>query len=169
MSTSGRKSISMKFVSETTIDKAFDRLEAQAAGYPKVIDSFQQEQPVLIAYLFSESLELLTEDERQYLLFLVLVIWESVKMTDPDIPFVTEEQLGIAEEQNWEILQEQTETKFRDRIGVFFENYPQEHLLAFAEDALAQEEDDEQIVTKEGSEPLFICLKTVIDCLTAKA
>ena len=158
MSTSGRKSISMKFVSETTIDKAFDRLEAQAAGYPKVIDSFQQEQPVLIAYLFSESLELLTEDERQYLLFLVLVIWESVKMTDPDIPFVTEEQLGIAEEQNWEILQEQTETKFRDRIGVFF-----------AEDALAQEEDDEQIVTKEGSEPLFICLKTVIDCLTAKA
>jgi hypothetical protein len=50
---------------------------------------------------------------------------------------------------------------FQHKADVFFKDYPQEDLLAFVEDALADDEDSE--VTKEGREPMFVALKTIID------
>ena len=40
----------------------------------------------------------------------------------------------------------------------------QEDLLAFVEDNLVEDEDS--VVTKEGREPMFVALKSVIDVLT---
>ena len=50
-------------------------------------------------------------------------------------------------------------------MDVFFENYQQEDLLAFVEDSLIDDEDE--IVTKVGREPMFVALKSIIDCLCA--
>ena len=58
-----------------------------------------------------------------------------------------------------------TAKRFRDRMDIFFENYSQEDLLAFVEDNLVEDEDS--LVTKEGREPMFVALKSVIDILTA--
>ena len=58
---------------------------------------------------------------------------------------------------------------FRDRLNEFFEGSDQEDLLAFAEEAVLEDEDDpESIVTKEGKEPIFIALKTMVDVLTGE-
>ena len=47
------------------------------------------------------------------------------------------------------------------------EQTEQEDLLAFAEDAVLEEEDDpEALVTKEGREPIFVALKTMVDVLS---
>ncbi|MFK8104727.1 MAG: hypothetical protein AB8G15_19570, partial [Saprospiraceae bacterium] len=71
------------------------------------------------------------------------------------------------EEDNWEKLENVPAGSFRDRLDVFFKDYPQEDLLAFAEDALVEEEEDSDInLTKEGKELMFVALKTIIDCLT---
>lgn len=78
---------------------------------------------------------------------------------------VTEEKLGEAEEKNWELMNEVTAKRFRDRLDRFFEQYPQEDLLAFIEDALADDEDGESIVSPESREPIFIALKSMIDGL----
>ncbi|MFT5382917.1 MAG: hypothetical protein ACI81W_000313, partial [Saprospiraceae bacterium] len=68
----------------------------------------------------------------------------------------------------WEKLSENQSKGFRDKLDVFFENTSQEDLLAFVEDALVQDEEDDMI-SPEGREYVFITLKTIIDCLDQAA
>ena len=165
------------FVSENIIDKVVEQLET--ADFEMEIERFGKSQPALLGYVFSEDFELLTREEREYLLYLLIVIWKSIekiKKDNPvaventsrknsiDTPSVMSNALGEAEERNWELLDEVKETRFRERMNVFFDDSDQEDLLAFIEDAL-MEDDDESVVTKEGREPMFVALKTVVDVL----
>lgn len=153
---------SFPFIDEATIETILTSLaEKDDQYYGMLVQLFQQEQPALFSYLFSENMELLTDEEKNYLLYLSLVIWQSVGVLAQT---VDEEMVGQLDEENWALLSEASAKIFRDRLDVFFDNYHQEDLLAFAEDALADDEDD--IVTKEGRELMIVCLKTVIDSLT---
>ena len=95
------------------------------------------------------------------LAFSILVVFKSIKDEVENLPRTTAEDLGKIEEKNWQLINEVTSKQFRDRLNVFFENTPQEDLLAFVEDSLLEEE--EELVTKVGREPMFIALKSIID------
>ncbi|MBK8490068.1 MAG: hypothetical protein IPL49_03955 [Saprospirales bacterium] len=86
-------------------------------------------------------------------------------MLDP----IDQDELDEQEEVNWEILNEASSPRFQDRLDPFFDQTDQEDLLAFIEDSLVLDdsEEDEWKLTKEGREPIFIGLKTMVDCLTA--
>lgn len=155
----------MAFVSETVIDHHIDRLETTPGAYEAALSQMEKEQPVLLAYFFSENFDLFTHDERDYLQYLALVIWSAAREVCGAKPPVNEDQISEAEDRNWEILEAARSHIFRERVGVFFENTPQEDLLAFAEDALLDDEDD-PLVSKEGREALFVTLKSVVDLLT---
>lgn len=160
----------MKFVTEKTIDAIIDRLDSISdEQYEAQVEEFAAAQPVLIAYLFNEeNFHLLTDEEKGFLQYLALIVWMAVVRTNGVGAAVSEEMIGEAEERNYEILEASTAKKFRDRLNVFFENTPQEDLLAFAEEAvLEDEESGDPLVTKEGQEPIFVAVKTVIDVLTA--
>jgi hypothetical protein len=77
------------------------------------------------------------------------------------VPVVTALRIDQAEEDNWALLEPVKSKRFSDKADVFFKNYPQEDLLAFVEDMLTDDENTE--VTKEGREPMFVALKTIID------
>lgn len=158
----------MKFVSEDIIDAVIDALEEYSdEQYEQQMGAFQAAQPVIFAWLFSEDFDLLTEDEKGYLQYLALIAWKSNEQVNGSRPPVEEEEIGEAEERNYAILEATTAKKFRDRLDPFFENTSQEDLLAFAEDAVVEsEEDPESIVSKEGREPIFIAVKTIVDVLT---
>lgn len=158
----------MKFISEKVIDAVIEKLDNMTdTNYEARMQSFADAQPMLAAYIFDEeSHHLLTEDEQGFMQYLTLIVWESILKSHGTVAEVSEEEIGEAEEKNYEILEAQTAKKFRDRLDAFFENYPQEDLLAFAEEAVLEDEDDpEAMVTKEGREPIFITVKTVIDVL----
>ena len=159
-----------QFVSEDIIDAIIDELDNLTDDqYEQRMEQFAAAQPVLVAYLFNEeNFHLLSEDETGYLQYLSLIAWMAVtRVNGPSEP-VSEEMIGQAEERNFEILEASTAKKFRDRLDAFFENTPQEDLLAFAEEAVLEDENDpEALVSKEGREPVFIAVKTVIDVLTA--
>ncbi len=160
----------MKFVSEDVIDAVIDLLEEMDDDqYEQQMEKFAEAQPVLVAYLFNEeNFHLLTEDEKGYVQYLSLIAWmANTKVNGPGEP-VSEEQIGLAEEQNYEILEAANAKNFRDRLDAFFDNTPQEDLIAFAEEAVLDDEDSgpDALVTKEGREPIFIAVKTVIDVLT---
>ncbi|MCB0529033.1 MAG: hypothetical protein R2791_16010 [Saprospiraceae bacterium] len=159
----------MQFVSEKIIDAAIDGLEElDDELYEQRMEDFAEAQPVIFAWLFSEQFELLTEDEKGYLQYLALIVWLSVTKVNGETDAVSEEQIGEAEERNFETLEKSTAKKFRDRLDPFFEGSTQEDLLAFAEEAVLEAEDDpESLVSKEGREPIFVALKTMIDVLTA--
>ncbi|MCB9305239.1 MAG: hypothetical protein H6565_01450 [Lewinellaceae bacterium] len=159
----------MQFVSEKIIDAAIDGLEElDDELYEQRMEDFAEAQPVIFAWLFSEQFELLTEDEKGYLQYLALIVWLSVTKVNGEADAVSEEQIGEAEERNFETLEKSTAKKFRDRLDPFFEGSTQEDLLAFAEEAVLEAEDDpESLVSKEAREPIFVALKTMIDVLTA--
>lgn len=158
----------MKFVSEEVIDGVIDALEAYSdEQYEQQMESFSEAQPVMFAWLFSEAFDLLNEDEQGYLQYLALIAWKSVVEVNGPMEAVSEEEIGAAEEMNYEILEASTAKKFRDRLDPFFDQSPQEDLLAFAEEAVLESEDDpDSLVSKEGREPIFIALKTIVDVLT---
>jgi hypothetical protein len=150
------------FVSEAIIDSILERLET--ADFEKEIERLGKNQPAIMGYVFSEDFDLLTNDEREWMLYLMLVLWESVEKVK-NIPTLNKKAIEAAEERNWELLDAVTSPTFRDRMNVFFNDSEQEDLLAFIEDSLV--EDDDSIVTKEGREPMFVALKSVVDVLTA--
>ncbi len=154
----------MTFVPESVIDQTIDLLETTPGAYEKAIQDMEAEQPVLFAYFFSENFDLFTSQEREYLQYLALVIWQAARSVCGPRPAVNEEQISDAEDLNWERLESVRSHIFRERAGVFFENYRQEDLLAFVEDALLDDEED-AVVSKEGREALFVTLKSVIDLL----
>ena len=154
----------MKFISEEIIDKVAEEIGQTEESFQAAMIDLKNDQPVITAFIFSEDFDLLTQDEKEYFLFLSIVIFKSIKMTHPELPQISEETLGEAQEKNWTLLSEVKTKKFRDRVGIFFENYDQEDLLAFVEDSLTEEEED--LITKVGREPMFIALKSLIDVLS---
>lgn len=162
----------MKFVSENVIDGIIDMLDNLSdEQYEKHMEAFAEAQPVLVAYLFNdENFHLLTEDEKGFLQYLSLIVWMANTKVNGPGETVSEEMIGEAEERNYGILEASTAKRFRERLDAFFENTPQEDLVAFAEEAVLEDEDDpDAVVTKEGREPVFIAVKTIIDVLTNDA
>ena len=156
----------MKFISENLVEQAAELLNASEESYERAVEEMEEEQPVLLSYFFTEDFQVFTQSEKEYLFYLMLVVWKAVSLGGESIPAITEQQLSQAEDSNWEQMQGVKAKGFHERLNVFFDNYPQEDLLAFVEDALSDEEDDDAIlVTKEGREALFVSLKSVIDCL----
>lgn len=149
-------------VSEQTIDKTVDALES--ADFEREVEYLSERQPELVGYLFSEDFDLLTEDERGYMLYLTLVLYQSVETQNGNVPPINASDLENAEENNWALLENITEKRFRERITVFFEKTQQEDLLAFIEDALTDDEDN--MITPEGREPIFVALKSIVDIIT---
>ena len=160
----------MKPVSEKIIDAVIDALEAyNDEQYEQQMEDFAAAQPVIFAWLFSEEFDLLSEDEQGYLQYLALITWKSITEANGPIEPVSEEEIGEAEELNYEVLESSTAKKFRDRLSPFFEGTTQEDLLAFAEEAVLESEDEpDSLVSKEAREPIFIALKTMVDVLTAE-
>ena len=160
----------MEFVSEKIIDTVIDELESfNDDQYEAEMEAFSEAQSVLFAWLFSEHFELLTEDEKGYLQYLSLIAWRSIVRVNGEVEAVSEEQIGEAEEANYAILEASTSQKFRERLNDFFEGSPQEDLLAFAEEAVLEDEGDpDSLVSKEGREPIFVAVKTLVDVLTAE-
>jgi len=155
----------MKFISESDIEAAASTLETSEQAFEDTINEMQEKQPVLLGYCFSENFQAFTPQEQEYLLFLALVIWKAVHDTAGDQPTVEEEAISKAEDRNWELFMANKTRDFRARLDPFFDDYHQEDLLAFIEDALAEEEGEEEVVTVEGRAALFVSLKTIADCM----
>jgi broad specificity phosphatase PhoE len=97
-------------------------------------------------------------------------VWKAWDTVHGRQPAVLLEALSEAEEKNWELLEASPAKRFRERLDVLFAHSAQEDLLAFLEDMLAEPEDDEDADTepslsREGREPMFVLLKSVVDCL----
>lgn len=159
-------------ITESTIEQVLQRFENQSEDFEKAVQEFGERQPALLSFLMSDTDGVLTEDEQDFMLYLATVIFTAVEREREDIPTFSPDEIAEIEENNWELLDSTKGKSFREQLDVFFENYPQEDLLAFVEDALAAEAEDEDgetfSMTEESQEPMFVTLKTVIDVLTSE-
>ncbi|MBK7873027.1 MAG: hypothetical protein IPJ74_21325 [Saprospiraceae bacterium] len=155
----------MQFVSEEVLDNIVERFDDSESAYEKAVEQFEQSQPILLSYLFSEDFEVFTSDEKEFMLLLATIIFSANQEVNGLRSQIDEKAIADAEEANWAKLEGANVSRFHERLDMFFDDYGQEDLLAFIEDALADDEED-PIVTKEAREAMFVTLKTVIDCLT---
>ncbi len=151
-------------INEQTIEQAAEQL-AENADFEVAIEQLQQDQPIVMGWFFSANFDLFTQAEREYLLYLTLVIYHSIRLAVTKVPQPDADAISQAEERNWETMSTVNSSIFHQRLDPFFKTTDQEDLLAFIEDALSDYEDDE-LVTREGREALFIVLKTLVDCWT---
>lgn len=150
----------MKFINEDQIESCAE-VVGNLEDYETLLTDLSKTQPALVSYLYSESFQSFTLEEQQLFLFMALVIWKAIDGSHDDIDELSEDDIAAAEERNWEILQDAGKGDFRERLTPFFEDSPQEDLLAFVEDSVVPDEDN--MVTEEGKEYLFISMKTIID------
>ncbi|MEZ4957357.1 MAG: hypothetical protein R2825_27620 [Saprospiraceae bacterium] len=160
----------MQMISEKTIDHIIGQFEDEVVDYETTAEEFADRQPAILSFLLSEQEGALTDDERDFMLYLAIVIWQSVEHISPIPSPIDPKKISDAEEANWGLMDKAKGLTFRDRLDVFFKNSPQEDLLAFIEDSLTLDEvEDGETgiqVTQEGAEPMFVMLKTVVDVLT---
>ena len=150
----------MEFITESHLDEITEQLGTMD-DQETLFRELANEQPVLLAFLVSDNIQMLTEQEQELLYFLAFIIWKAIARVHPDIPLIEENLLGKIEESNWELLEGHNQGNFSERITPFFTDHPQEDLLAFIEDSLIF--DEESQVTNEGRIYLFVILKTVVD------
>ena len=159
----------MKIITAKDIDSVIDSLDKMTEQqYEAKTEAFAEAQPLLLAYLFhEENFHILSDDEKGYLQYLALITWMAIDQAGESPGIAEEDIIGEAEEKNFTMLEESKASSFRDQLDPFFEGYEQEDLLAFAEEAVLEDEGDpDNMLSKEGRMVVFIALKTIIDVLT---
>lgn len=154
-------------IKEDTINSVLAQFEPGNVDYERAIREFSGRQPAVVSFLMADHEGALTDDEQEYLMYLATVIFRSIESEDGEQAKIAPDVVSAAEEKNWDVLGTSKARNFRERLNVFFEKTGQEDLLAFIEDSLVEDEEaEEQMVTSEGREPMFVLLKTVVDVLS---
>lgn len=158
-------------INEATIEEVLELFDKDDALYEESFQEFAEQQPELLQYIVNVPESVLTAEESDYLLQLAIIIWKSVNKELGDLEPKNGKAIELFEEKNWKVWETSDSTSFNSHLDAFFQNTDQEDLLAFVEDSLTMDEEDEEStppLTKEGLEPMFIALKTFIDVLTKK-
>lgn len=152
----------MIFVSEETIDLYIERFQYEEE-YTKELESLRNENEILLQFIDTSRIELLTDEEGSLLEFMAVVMYHACKDKIGKAPSITGNVLEEMEEKNWEIWNEHIKSSIKAVFDVFFIDYPQEDLLAFVEDSLQQDED--WPVSTAGIELITVIAKSIIDTL----
>lgn len=149
-------------VSENRIDQVIQDLDS-SKFYEERLKSIINDQPAIVSYLESEGFELLSDEERDLLWYLTVVVYDSIFKIEETIPEIDVTVIETIEEKNYALL-ESDHMKFSDMADLLFNDYPEEDLLAFIEDTVIP--DEEHFPSPIGRKVIFITMKTVIDVLT---
>lgn len=161
----------MQTINADHIDQFLDELDRlDEFQFEARMAEFAAEQPVIFTWLFSEQFDILSDDEKDYVRYLALCIWSLMKKYGGAQSMASEDDIGEAEEWVCSVLEKGANQPFNERLDPFYEEIADElkELLVLAEDLVSEDPDDEDppLVTKEGREPIFVALMTLIEALS---
>ena len=157
----------MEFIKEAKIEQTLILLEQGENAIAEGFTEFGLEQPAFVQFIASENFKILKEKEYDLLIFILVVIYQSSKSDQESpilYPTIEAELIESMDEENWEVYNEEGSQNYSKALDIYFKEYPQEDLLAFVEDSLVEDEEDETITTV-GREIIFITAKTLVDCM----
>ena len=142
-------------IPEQTIEKVIEDASILA-------DSTFYSDSQISKYLLSEAFSALNETEQKELSFICDVIYNAYSL-EKGVPSFDMDIMIDQEEKNWNLRE--SSKNWDAAKDTFFENYPEEDLLAFVEDSLSDPEEDQ--LTQIGIEVIFITAKSYIDTVTS--
>jgi len=145
-------------ITEAIIDATIEGLNDDDS-FSEVSVSIIETHPEVVAYLGSESFDILSEVEKDQLWYAIVILYASIKEENPHLRKRTPEEIEEYEESNYAIID--TQAKYIDMCNILFSHTEEEDLLAFVEDFLVPEDGDD--ISPPGRKVMFITLKTLID------
>lgn len=140
-------------IKESTIDK---EIELVSAKVDENILDFVAAEKGFTGYLLGEDFHLLSETEKETMLFIHLVIYRSILAEEKGVSF-DPEKFQETEDKNWEQFNEKGKS-WSEKMDIIFKEYPEEELLAFTEDML-----NDDSISDLARELIFITAKSYID------
>lgn len=151
------------------IDKSWRELEKlDLDDAPALIDNLGKEQPYMLTYLMATGNDILTQPERETLLFMGVMVWQIVSKSISKYPEIDITMLYDKETKNLSMLEYlagEPETDFLDTVELIMTNYHQAELLQYTIDQLLEQPEKGVELSDENIGMIVIYLKTIIDCL----
>ncbi|GLR18982.1 hypothetical protein GCM10007940_35980 [Portibacter lacus] len=145
------------------INDIIDAISDNEEEYEKRMLEFSEAQPFLLSFLLSEGFQVLDEQEKSLLFYLAMIIYFSITQEHEEPDTIELIDIQRTDEENWTLVDAKKFKTLKEIADYFFEDYEQEDLLAFVEDALG--EDEEYEVSKIGRNVIFVSMKSFIDVL----
>lgn len=157
-------------ISVDTIDTIAEQVsDLTAEQIAAKLDDIKGKQPSLFAYLMSDNeTYLLSQAEKELLYYMAFVIWEAVNAERTLPQRLSMKQVDTIQFDNWKQLENYTNPKGQS-LDDFFEpeiGYHKEaELMYFVCDGLEESEEMPRLVAKDSLLPMFVMMKTLVDCL----
>lgn len=140
-------------IQEATIEK---QIEIVSSNVDENILDFVSEEKLFSGYLLGEDFHLLTETEKETMLFIHLVIFRSMQSEGKGAEFDAE-AFQVIEDKNWEAFNVKGKS-WSEKMDIIFNSYFEEELLAFTEDML-----NDESISDLAKELIFITAKSYIE------
>lgn len=90
----------MVFITEQQLDDAASAIQEDETINESLVTELSEIQPAVFAFLFTENTELFTEYEKEYLLFILLTLWQAIRtqIDVEDMDEIDSDELSLAEE-----------------------------------------------------------------------
>ena len=129
------------------LDEMIIQLESNPKQVDKILDSIQQNQPLLLDILVGTHAELLTESEIEYLLFLVIALYATYQKRG-EVKIFSEQEIMAAEEASWKIINDHND--YNQAIEVFFDEVKETEVMDFIDLSIAPDDENEIPITNPG-------------------
>jgi len=139
-------------IEEKYIEDYLNQLESDVLS-----DHFLKESE-FVNYLNSDVFTSLNDDEKRILFFCCEVLYNATRLSKNEAPEINLDQFFANEENNWSVREDYS--SWSETKDIFFKDSPEEDLLAFVEDILA---DDEESLSEISKEIIFITSKSLIE------
>jgi len=151
-----------------TIEASWNSMEdLDPDTIPALVDDLGHKQPFLLSYLMATGHDILSEQEREALLFMGVMIWQILNGIYRNIAIISGDNLDTREYKNIQMLEYlagESESDFLDTVERIMSKYNQPGLLRFIISKLNEEPDRGIELSDDNMGMIVIYLKTVIDC-----
>ncbi len=145
-------------IQEATVEKVIGEVSSNESYSEEIRGRFNEKQEDYLAYLEREVYSLISDPEKDLLLFMLYALHECILEEKGKVEAIQLHEYFDTEEVMWKMYEEKIKSPFSERITPFFDLIDEEEALALVEDLLAEgeaEEDEDLHIDPAGRDVIW--------------
>ena len=160
----------MKTIPVEQIQEAIDYLSnLDGEQMQKIIDSINEKQGFLMAYLMSAAENNFDEEERENFFYIGFIVLHLLITENSSLALIDGKFIDKVENDNMgllELVEGKDEETVYDMVGTLLAEHKQSNLISFVLEAIYDvDEDENPFFSESDSAIMLLTLKTIIDCM----